>query len=283
MPGLRYRERRVVTRMMGAMTERRHEWRHGWIPLTLHAAILKAHGNHARAEELLAAAKGRRRRKRARRAEFVTPHPAHRAEFEHRQRLRALTDDQIAEAMGDADDDRLEELVAELERREKAERKAAADRDRRGRRRAERDAARDAEAARLIAAGADEEDAYRRAYGTTEEQERREQAIRQLRGNGHRGRNFDQLARSYHREEVRQSILRAEDATRGHLLNQRGRAAGIDYESLFEGPDARARKYASPELLAFWNANGRPTVEDTKAELLGGIRRQRAESDVAAA
>jgi hypothetical protein len=270
---------------MGVMTERDHEWRHNWVPLTLHAALLKAHGNHARAEELLAAAKGRRRRRKARRAEFVTPHPKHRAELEERRSLRAMTEEQLADAMGapDVSDEELDGLVAELDRRERAERKAGRDRERRERRRSERDAAREAEAERLIAGGEDEAEAWRRAYGTTEEQERRQEAIRQLRGNGHRGRNFDQLARSYHREEVRQSVLRAEDATRGHLLNQLGRRAGINYRSLFEGPDARARKYASPELLAYWNANGRPTLEDTKSELLGGVRRQREDSDVAAA
>jgi hypothetical protein len=45
---------------------------------------------------------------------------------------------------------------------------------------------------------------------------------------------------------------RAEDECNGRLLNAAGREKGIDPYSLFMGNDARARCYASPELLDHW-------------------------------
>lgn len=64
-----------MTPTVGVMAEG-YDWRHGWVPLTMHAALLKAKGNHDRAEELLAAGRVHRARRRAR-ADFVTPHPVH--------------------------------------------------------------------------------------------------------------------------------------------------------------------------------------------------------------
>lgn len=51
----------------------------------------------------------------------------------------------------------------------------------------------------------------------------------------------------------------AERETNGALLNDRGRAAGIDPYSLFIGPDVRARAYASEELLEHWERRRRVT------------------------
>jgi hypothetical protein len=67
-------------------------------------------------------------------------------------------------------------------------------------------------------------------------------------------------ADSMEREAIREySYVSAEAATRGHMLNRRGEALGVDPRSLFTGPAARARKYASPELLEHWQQHGRPT------------------------
>jgi hypothetical protein len=52
---------------------------------------------------------------------------------------------------------------------------------------------------------------------------------------------------------------RAEEVTRGALLNARGRAAGIDPMSLFMGTRARAYAYASEELIEHWAAFPRVT------------------------
>jgi hypothetical protein len=61
-------------------------------------------------------------------------------------------------------------------------------------------------------------------------------------------------------EEVDRAWERAESATRGNMLNKAGRAADIDERSLFTGPESRARRYASEELLNHWQASPRPTA-----------------------
>ena len=61
-------------------------------------------------------------------------------------------------------------------------------------------------------------------------------------------------------EEVDRLWLAAEDATRGNMLNKAGKAAGIDERSLFTGPESRARRYASEELLNHWASHPRPTA-----------------------
>lgn len=53
----------------------------------------------------------------------------------------------------------------------------------------------------------------------------------------------------------------AENATNGVLINKRGKAAGIDPYSLFIGNGARARAYASRELLDHWDRSPRITFE----------------------
>ena len=44
------------------------------------------------------------------------------------------------------------------------------------------------------------------------------------------------------------------------MLNRAGQAAGIGPRSLFTGPEARARKYASEELREHWQSPPRPTA-----------------------
>ena len=51
----------------------------------------------------------------------------------------------------------------------------------------------------------------------------------------------------------------AEEATRGALLNARGRAKGIDPFSLFMGNERRALAYASEELVEHWASHPRVT------------------------
>lgn len=48
------------------------------------------------------------------------------------------------------------------------------------------------------------------------------------------------------------AYVRAEAATNGALLNDRGRARDIDPLSLFMGPEIRAHAYASEELMDHW-------------------------------
>lgn len=60
-------------------------------------------------------------------------------------------------------------------------------------------------------------------------------------------------------EAVQTAWLAAEAGTNGYMLNRRGLEAGIDERSLFTGPESRARKYASEELLEWWETHPRPT------------------------
>ena len=76
---------------------------------------------------------------------------------------------------------------------------------------------------------------------------------------------------SEYQDEVYRQWLTAEAATNGYMLNKAGRAAGINERSLFQGPEARVRKYASPELLAYFSERGRPT----RVSFLGSARQRR--------
>jgi len=61
-----------------------------------------------------------------------------------------------------------------------------------------------------------------------------------------------QRCRDEYEAHVMAAYARAERETNGFLLNQAGRAAGVDPVSLFTGPWLRARRYASEELLEHW-------------------------------
>jgi hypothetical protein len=65
--------------------------------------------------------------------------------------------------------------------------------------------------------------------------------------------------RTAKQEEVDRLFGDAEDATRGNMLNRAGKANDIDEKSLFTGPESRARRYASEELLNHWQSHPRPT------------------------
>lgn len=60
----------------------------------------------------------------------------------------------------------------------------------------------------------------------------------------------------------------AEHATNAHLLNRRGRAAGIDSFSLVTGPWSRVEAYGSAELVEHFETKGRPSLERFEREWL---------------
>ncbi|OKJ42285.1 phage minor capsid protein [Streptomyces sp. CB01580] len=66
-------------------------------------------------------------------------------------------------------------------------------------------------------------------------------------------------AREMYAEYVYRQYLDAEDACRGHLLNKKAQADGIDPMSLFSGPAHIAHARASDELREWWRVNGRLT------------------------
>lgn len=184
--------------------------------------------------------------------------------------LAKLTMDELAErmntALADGDMDAFDRLANEEDRRGRAQerraQRAEAERERREQAQAET-------FEQLMTQGVDPEEADAIASGTTVEAMRRREVIRQLRESGYRGKSFDELARASFRDEVMDRYHRAEDATNGYLVNAEGRARAVDPLSLFTGPVARARKYASPELLEWFDQQGRLTLEEHKANLLG--------------
>ncbi|MEV5537447.1 phage minor capsid protein [Saccharopolyspora shandongensis] len=188
------------------------------------------------------------------------------------------SDEQLEAGIADyaEDADALDALLAEMDRRqaeaEAAEERRERQRQRREREREERQAAQMAEYERLVAEGMSDEDAWAEATGTTVEQMRREAAIAQLREDGYTGRGFDELARAAYRRFVDVQYWQAEADTNGYLLNRAGEAAGIEPRELFEGPAARARKWASDELLEWWDAHCRLTFDEFAAQLLGDPR-----------
>ncbi len=228
------------------MARRVYHWKHGWIPLTHAAALQKAHGSEAGAAKLM--------------GKSIAAVPA--------ASLRRMSDDDLATHLGDVGDNEvaLGKIMRELDRRDREQ-------ERRTARKQERESARDAEFERQVDAGVDAEAAYAAVYGVSEERQRRQEAISSLRAAGYRGAGLDALVRDAFKEHVRQAYLDAETVTRGQMRSKEGRAANIDERSLFVGPEARARKYASRELLDYWQQHGRMTVEDFKASVMGGQMR----------
>lgn len=121
----------------------------------------------------------------------------------------------------------------------------------------------------LIASGSSYEDAYREVYG---DGDRDDDSDRR------KGESREQARRRQYAELTALAVLQAESATRGHLLTKAAQAAGVSPVSLFSGPRSRARKYASEELLRWWEDHPRTTYAEYRAERVGdsgGARRAR--------
>ena len=74
-----------------------------------------------------------------------------------------------------------------------------------------------------------------------------------------RARRRRQAAEQEYQDEVYRQWRAAEAATNGYMLNRAGQREGIDERSLFAGPESRVRKYASPELIEWFESHPRPT------------------------
>ena len=71
---------------------------------------------------------------------------------------------------------------------------------------------------------------------------------------------------------LEQAYERAAEACNDRLVNDRGRRAGVEPLSLFMGPWARARAYASPELLKHWERFPRVTYAEFERQWVAGCR-----------
>ncbi|GAA4059770.1 phage minor capsid protein [Actinomadura miaoliensis] len=175
----------------------------------------------------------------------------------------------LMEAMSAADFDGawIDRLSAEVDRREAEARAREQARERERERRERREAELADRMAQLIDEGWPEEEAVEEVYGISVAQQRRDRAIADLRAQGYTGDRFEDLARQAYRDYVHAQWLAAEEATNGYLVTREGTARGIDPRSLFTGPEARARRWASDELKAWWDQNGRMTFDEFKALL----------------
>lgn len=166
------------------------------------------------------------------------------------------------------DEQAFKRLSAEIDRREAETRKKNRAQQATADRRARKEAKQAAHLSELLDSGMDEEEAVAEAYGISIDRQRRNRAIADLRGQGYTGAGVDELGRKAYRDHVYRQWLAAENDTRGVLVTREGQAAGVDPASLFTGSEARARKWASEELKAWWDKNGRMTFAEWKAHLL---------------
>jgi hypothetical protein len=88
---------------------------------------------------------------------------------------------------------------------------------------------------------------------TRRETDRRQAARRE------RARRRREAAEQEYRDEVYRLWRAAEAATNGFMLNRAGLHRGIDERSLFIGPESRVLKYASAELIEWFQSHPRPT------------------------
>lgn len=79
------------------------------------------------------------------------------------------------------------------------------------------------------------------------------------------GESDAQALRRQYDEWTRLRVLQAEADTRGHLLNAAGRAAEVDPARLFSGALWLARRWASGDLLDWWERNGRVTFAEFRS------------------
>ena len=104
------------------------------------------------------------------------------------------------------------------------------------------------------------------------EVDRREHSAKLADARKMRARERRQLRESEYQDEVYRQWLTAEAETNGYMLNKAGRAAGISDRSLFTGPESRVAKYASRELLDYFDSHPRPT----RASWFGSAAKRRA-------
>lgn len=195
-----------------------------------------------------------------------------------------LDDKQLEQALSASlaaeDFDRFEALSNESDARDalRAEDLAAADRE--AKRLADQAANADANAERwaryeeLTDAGMSDEEAAAEVFDIDVDQVRRDEAFAKLRGGGYTG-GYDKMLRQAFEEYLEEEYIRAENATKGAMLNARARRIDVDPRSLLLGNERTARARASEELLEYWDANGRYTFDLWRDEFVNGTHEAR--------
>lgn len=80
-------------------------------------------------------------------------------------------------------------------------------------------------------------------------------------------------------ELIEFELQQAERATRGNMVNAAGVAAGVNERDLMTGSEARALRYATPELRRYWEDHPRPTA-GMMSHNPATVRRARAGSNI---
>lgn len=119
----------------------------------------------------------------------------------------------------------------------------------------------------LVAGGRDFLSAYAEVHGQDEDELARQEGRTAV--DRRPGETTAKAVRRSYDEFTHMRYLQAEKATRGHMLNKAGQAAGVDPLSLFTGPVARARRYASEELMRWWQRNERMNLTQFRAQVIG--------------
>ena len=84
-----------------------------------------------------------------------------------------------------------------------------------------------------------------------------------------------QRMRKDYQDALEAAYLEAEAATNGYMVNAAGRAKDLRGWDLLTGPESRAYRYASPELIEHWMARPRLTATAFEAQWLsarGGLQ-----------
>lgn len=81
-----------------------------------------------------------------------------------------------------------------------------------------------------------------------------------------------QCADRLYGEMIDERVVLAEEATRGHMVTKQAISAHIEVRSLFFGNASRAVKWASDELLQWWEENGRPSWAEWMLQTTGHAR-----------
>lgn len=97
----------------------------------------------------------------------------------------------------------------------------------------------------------------------------RKEFIMHARSLSYTGAGFDVLLTKYHRDIAELEWRRAEDDTRGHMV-KREYAGSYNTRRFWFCNDRELRKYASEELLTWFDNNGRLTRAKLRASVLGG-------------
>lgn len=186
--------------------------------------------------------------------------------------LSEMSADQLESAMNAAieveDFERLDEVSAALDDLEVSTKAATAKAAKTAERKVAAEAAKDVQLEALLGKGYTYEEAFAESRGISIEPMRRDDAISMLRAEGHTGAGFDEITRNAFVRELNSAWVDAENATNGYMVRKEFLNQVPYPEKLWQVNEATARKWATPELLEYWDLHGRITLEEFRANLV---------------